>query len=234
MNTCRPSCHRFALLSLLLVPLAAQAERYAIDPVHSRVLIRVSHAGFSQSMATLSAPSGTIDYDPDHPEQARVNVELSLDRLDFGDAEWNRRMARRDYFDSARHPRARFVSTSVAVQPDGELRILGQLELRGTQAPIELHARINRTGRSLPWVSRMSLGASASARLDRRQFGMLKHAGAVGHDVEVWIEVEARRQRQDTPGTTDVPDAGDTSDATAEPDATDRRNRPPDQDSLPQ
>lgn len=234
MNACRQSCHRSMLLPLLLVPLAAQAERYAIDPVHSRVLIRVSHAGFSQSMATLSAPSGVIEYDPDHPEQARVSVELPLDRLDFGNSDWNHRMARRDYFDSARHPQARFVSTSVVVQASGELRILGQLELRGTKAPVELHARINRTGRSLPWVPRASIGASASARLDRRQFGMDKHAGTVGNEVEVWIEVEARRQRRGNGETIDTADAIETPDGTTESDADDRHDAPTDQDSIPQ
>ncbi len=181
---------------LLCAACAAEAERYAIDPVHSRVLIRVSHAGFAQAMATLSAPRGYIEYDADAPEAARVEVELPLDRLDFGDADWNRRMARRAYFDSERHPTARFESTSVQPGTDGELRIEGQLELRGMRVPVTLTARINRIGRDLPWVPRHSLGASASATLDRRDFGMDRHAGAVGNAVEVWIEVEARRQRR--------------------------------------
>lgn len=175
---------------------AAQAERYVIDPVHSRVLIRVSHAGFAQAMATLSAPRGFIDYDADAPEAAKVEVELPLDRLDFGDADWNRRMARRDYLDSERHPTARFESTSVQPGADGELRIEGRLELRGVRVPVTLTARINRIGRDLPWVPRHSLGASATATLDRRDFGMDRHAGAVGNAVDVWIEVEARRQRR--------------------------------------
>jgi polyisoprenoid-binding protein YceI len=181
---------------LALAAHTAQAERYAIDPVHSRVLIRVSHAGFAQAMATLSAPRGFIDYDADAPEAARVEVELPLDRLDFGDADWNRRMARRDYFDSERHPTARFVSTSVQAGADGELRVEGRLELRGERVPVTLAARINRIGRDLPYVPRHSLGASATATLDRRDFGMDRHAGAVGNAVEVWIEVEARRQRR--------------------------------------
>ncbi len=193
LSACTQAC---TLAWMLGCAPAAQAERYVIDPIHSRVLIRVSHAGFAQAMATLSAPSGSIEYDPEHPEQARVDVALPLDRLDFGDDDWNRRMARRDYFDSARHPVARFVSNSVQPGENGELRIFGELELRGERVPVELQARINRLGRALPFVPRASLGASATARLDRRDFGMSKHASAVGHEVEVWIEIEARRQRR--------------------------------------
>lgn len=190
---------------LLFAACAAQAERYVIDPVHSRVLFRVSHAGFAQAMATLSAPRGFIDYDPEVPEAAKVEVELPLDRLDFGDADWNRRMARRDYFDSERHPSARFESTSVQPGEDGQLRIEGQLELRGVHVPVTLAARINRLGRDLPYVPRHSLGASATATLDRRDFGMDRHAGAVGNTVEVWIEVEARRERRGERGAQGTP-----------------------------
>jgi polyisoprenoid-binding protein YceI len=188
-------------LRILLITLAwpgqalAEAQRYQIDPVHSRVLIRVWHAGYSQAMATLSAPRGEIRYDADQVENSQVTVELPLDRLDFGDADWNARMARRDYFDSAAHPLARFESERVEDLGEGRLRVHGRLQLRGESVPVSLEARINRTGARLPYVPRDSLGASATSLLDRRDFRMLKHPGAVGDAVEVWIEVEARRAR---------------------------------------
>lgn len=189
-------------LTLSLLALAspwtvlAEAQRYEIDPVHSRVLIRVWHAGYSQAMATLSAPRGEIHFDADQVESSQVRVELPLDRLDFGDADWNARMARRDYFDSDAHPLARFESERVEDLGEGRLRVHGQLQLRGQSVPVSLEARINRRGARLPFVPRDSLGASASALLDRRDFGMVKHASAVGDAVEVWIEVEARRVRE--------------------------------------
>lgn len=183
-------------LMLLAGSAHAEVERYRIDPVHSRVLIRVSHSGFAQAMATLSAPRGVVLFDAEAPERSQVEVELPLERLDFGDAEWNARMARADYFDSERHPLARFTSERVEALDDGRLRIHGQLELRGRRAPVMLEARINRVGRDLPWVPRHSLGASATATLDREAFGMRKHRSAVGREVELWIELEARRERE--------------------------------------
>jgi polyisoprenoid-binding protein YceI len=176
-------------------PALAEPQRYEIDSVHSRVLLRVWHAGYSQAMATLSAPRGTLWYDAEQVENSRVRVELPLDRLDFGDADWNARMARPDYFDSANHPLAVFESERVEDLGEGRLRVHGQLKLRGTSAQVSLEARINRSGARLPYVPRDSIGASATALLDRRAFGMRKHAGAVGDAVEVWIELEARRAR---------------------------------------
>lgn len=214
----RALCSAASLWLLAAGPVCA--ERYVIDSVHSRVLIRVSHAGFAQAMATLSAPRGFIDFTAEAPDRARVQVELPLDRLDFGDDDWNRRMARRDYFDSERHPLARFVSDTVQPTADGELRINGRLELRGTRVPVELRARINRLGRAPPYVPRTRLGASATAKLDRRDFGMNRHAGAVGHEVEIWIEVEARRQRhsdRDDESDANAPHDIDATESAAEP-----------------
>lgn len=182
---------------MLLLPEMASAEsiRYQIDPVHSRVLLRVDHLGFARSMATLSAPSGHIDYDAEAPERSRVEVSLPLDRLDFGDAEWNQRMAGRSWFDAERHPQARFVSQRVSVVDDqGLLRVEGELELRGVRAPVTLQARVNRIGRRPPFAMREKLGASATAALSRSRFGMDRHLGSIGDAVELWIEVEATRE----------------------------------------
>lgn len=188
-----------ALLTLLLfLPCLAIAEsvRYRIDPVHSRVLLRVDHLGFARSMATLSGPTGHIDYDDSAPERSRVEVSLPLARVDFGDEEWNRQMAGRIWFDSARHPEARFSSRRIEAEAEGLLRIEGELELRGARVPVTLLARVNRVGRRPPFANRETLGASASAIVSRSAFGMDRHLRAIGDAVELWIEVEAVRERR--------------------------------------
>lgn len=195
---------RTALLLFLLLPglAAADSVRYRIDPVHSRVLLRVDHLGFARSMATLSGPVGHVDYDAAAPERSRVEVSLPLARVDFGDEEWNRQMAGRLWFDSERHPQARFRSTAVRVQDDGGLAVDGVLALRGEQVPVRLNARINRIGRIPPFANRETLGASATAELSRAAFGMRRHPRVIGDAVELWIEVEAARE-----GRSPAPDA---------------------------
>ena len=102
-------------LALLAAPVLAARPlpEWRLDPVHSRVLFEVEHAGFSQALATLSAPEGRLRYAPGRWEGAEVEVRLPLSRLDFGDAGWNEAMLGRRWFDAGRHPEILFRSTRV-------------------------------------------------------------------------------------------------------------------------
>ena len=60
----------------LALPLAAlpQPTTYQLDPVHTRVLFAVSHAGFSHALGTVSGSTGTLRFDPDDWSSATVSV----------------------------------------------------------------------------------------------------------------------------------------------------------------
>jgi len=190
---------RLCLLVLLLAPAlsCAKARDYAIDPVHSRVLFSVEHLGFAKALGTFSAPRGWLRFDPDDWSSAQVEVEIDVGTLDLGDTDWNQRMARRDFFDSQRHPRARFVSTRIEPVDARRARVVGQLSLRGVQREIVLDVHFNRLARH-PLTLRRTAGFSATAQLNRQDFGMRAWRTMVGDTVELRIEVEAQRRRAPT------------------------------------
>ncbi len=206
----RPAPFRPALgfaLALLAAPLLAARPlpEWRLDPVHSRVLFEVEHAGFSQALATLSAPEGRLRYAPGRWEDAEVDVRLPLSRLDFGDAGWNEAMLGRRWFDAGRHPEIHFRSTRVEPIDAEHARVHGELSVRGRTAPVVLEVRQNAVKRN-PLTLRRTAGFSATAELDRRAFGLDAAPGLVGHAVRVRIEVEALRTRGSaSPGEADAP-----------------------------
>jgi len=175
---------------------ADEVPRWRIDPVHSRVVLRVSHAGFSSALATLSAPSGELHYDPEDWRSAEAQVVLALSRLDFGDADWNRRMAKSDFFGVRRHPLAQFESTRIVVLDSTRAEVHGLLTLRGVQVPVSLSVQRNAVGRKLPWLVRERVGFSARATLQRADFGMDRYPTMIGDDVQIEVEIEAERARE--------------------------------------
>lgn len=194
---------RIAVPGLLLAGLAAAttastataaARDYRIDPVHTRVLFRVDHAGLSTATGSFSGITGSLRFDPEDPAATRVDVRIPIARLDLGDPEWNRTMTGRGWFDAKRHPEARYVAERVEVLDDGRWRLLGHLTLRGQQREVALDARINALKRH-PLTLRMTLGASASATLHRVDFGMQRWTRLVGDEVTLLIELEAVRGR---------------------------------------
>ena len=71
-TTLRPGAIRLApcllaaaLLALLASPALAAPANYRLDPVHTRVLFAISHAGYSHALGTVSGSTGTLVFDPD-------------------------------------------------------------------------------------------------------------------------------------------------------------------------
>lgn len=182
-----------AFAAILLANSAnAMATEYAIDPVHTRVAVFVDHAGFSHNIGTFSGTTGSLSFDPDHPEAARVEAVLPLQRMDFGDADWNKKLAGALFFSSKRHPQIRFVSTTVDVVDADHLRIHGTLEIKGVAHEVVLEATLN-SQRRHPMTLRQTIGFSATTSVDRRKFEMGAYPNVIGNTVPIRIELEATR-----------------------------------------
>lgn len=206
------TCKRLGLLllaGLLPAPALAGADLYVLDPVHTRVLFRVDHAGFSRALGTFSGATGELLFDPGNWSSARLEVEIPLERLDLGDPEWNQRVLGHGFLDAGRHPVARFRSTRVEPTGPDTALVHGELELRGRRGEVVLDVRLNALRRH-PLTFHRTAGFSATARLDRRDFGMESWPNVIGQQVELWIEAEAVRSGEKQPMQRNIPgrDAG--------------------------
>ena len=200
-------------LALLLVatPMASMAapQNWRLDPVHTRVLFAVEHAGFSQALGTVSGSEGQLQFDPDDWTGARLTVSVPLQRLDLGDAKWNKAVMAGNLLDTDRHPDARFVSTRVEAVDATHARVFGQLTLRGVTHEVELAVTLHAVKRHPMPPFRRTAGFSATTTLSRKAFGVDAWPSMIGDSVELRIEAEAVRDRnagdeQDTPSDSDT------------------------------
>lgn len=182
------------VLLCLVGPARAQVEHFELDPVHTRVAFQVDHAGLSRAIGTFSQISGHLSFDPGDWRGATLEVTVPLATLELGDADWNRKMLERSFLDAGRQPQARFVSTRVEPGEDGRATVYGDLTLRGVSREVALDVRMNALKRN-PVTLRRSAGFSATASLDRRDFGMASWPNVIGHRIELQIEAEAIRRR---------------------------------------
>src|SRR5690606_14079471 len=142
-----------------------------LDPVHTRIVIAVDHAGFSKAIGTVSGTTGSLHLVPGSWEGARVEATIPVSRLDFGDEAWNRAVAGGGLLDSGRHPDAVFRSTRVEALDGARARIHGELTLRGTTREVVLDAVRNAERRHPLPPFRHTVGFSATATLARADFG---------------------------------------------------------------
>jgi polyisoprenoid-binding protein YceI len=134
--TIRPRALLLPLLaSSLAVALLAHAAPLKTDPARSKV-----SAVFKQmnvpSESDFRKFSAQIDYDAAKPEASKALVEIDTASLDLGEADMNREVAAKAWFNSAQYPKATFVSSSIKPAGAGKLTVAGKLTIKGKSADV--------------------------------------------------------------------------------------------------
>jgi polyisoprenoid-binding protein YceI len=180
------------LAGLLLAGSAAAAPlTYSFDKAHSQIHFSANHLGFSNSTGRVKISDGSIVFDPADWSTAKVDATIDIASLDFGDATWNEHMAAEKWFNSAKFPQARFVSTAIEKTGDNSGKVTGDLTLLGVTLPVTLAVTLNKSAEH-PFSKKPALGFSATTEFARSPFGMKEYAGAIGEQVAVKLEIEAQ------------------------------------------
>ncbi len=192
--------------ALLGMPLAAHAAsaRYHYDPVHSQVLFSIDHDGYSRPFGRLHIAKGWLQFDPKDWSTAATELDIDLASVDMGDPDWNAAVCKPALLDCMHDRYAHFVSTSVERKDDQHGVLHGQLTLHGVTQPMDLMFTFNRLATTIYGMHTVA-GFSATASLQRESFGITSFAHSIGHDVAIWMALEAIRGDDAKPSTKDTP-----------------------------
>ena len=182
-----------AVLGFLATPAQAQIERYSFDKAHTQILFFVDHLGFSFSQGEFHDYDGGFVFDRTQPENSSVNVTINTASIDMDHEKWDQHMKSADFFDIDNFPTAEFKSTNIEVTGDKTARITGDLTMLGKTNPVTLDVTYNKSG-THPFNGEFVSGFSASATIDRTQWGMDYGVPNVGKNVELRLEVEGFRE----------------------------------------
>jgi polyisoprenoid-binding protein YceI len=189
------SSYFFGLALVLAAPLAAQATHdaalvqagsYRTDPSHTLVQFDVNHFGFSQFFGVFPAATGTLTLDPKALNKSKLDVSVPVARVSTTNATLDEELRSADWFDAAKYPTIRFVSSSVTRTGANTAKIAGTVTMHGVSKPLVLDASFGGAGAN-PLSKAYTVGFKATGRLKRTDFGVSKYAPLVSDDVTLTI-----------------------------------------------
>lgn len=184
-NTIIPA---FITLALSL-PCIAATTAWQLDPAHSSAQFAVKHMGISTVRGTFTKMSGTAHYDPADVKSDSVDVTIDAASVDSRVEMRDNDLRSDHFFDVQKYPTITFRSAKVEPAGPDKLKIIGDLTIRGITKPVTLDV----DGPSKPvndGRGHLHMGVSASATVNRTEFGMTGYQGIVGNEVTLTIDSE--------------------------------------------
>ncbi len=180
-------------------PPAAGPNTWQIDPNHTSAQFSVRHMMVSTVRGTLGKVTGTIEYDGQSAQSLKADVSIDVNGLNTGVENRDKDLRSENFFEVAKYPTITFKSTRVEGAAPGHFRLIGDLTMHGVTKEVALE--VDGPSAPLKMGSNVRVGASATMKLNRRDFGlqynkMIEAAPVVGDEIQVTIDIEATKRAQ--------------------------------------
>lgn len=165
----------------------AAPATYEIDPSHTFPSFEADHMGISLWRGKLNTSSGTLVLDKD-AGTGTVDLTIDLNSVDFGHDQLNTWATGKDFFDTAKYPKATYKGKLEGFKAGSTPKVTGELTLHGVTKPVALKVNLFKCVQH-PMLKRDYCGADALATFQRDQFGLT--AGKdYGFNMEVTLRIQ--------------------------------------------
>ena len=161
---------------------------YQVDPGHTQVAFAYDHMGFTNNFGIISESTGTLTLDPKNVAASKVSIEVPIANVRTGIAALDEHLMKPEFFDTAKFPKATFVSTGVKTDGPTSAEITGNLTIKGVTKPVKLDAEFYGAGKAPAMAGgKENVGFVATATVKRSDFNMGYGVPMVGDNIELKI-----------------------------------------------
>jgi len=177
------------------IPVLGHGATWQMDPDHSSFQFKIRHLTVSNVRGDFSKATGVVTMDDKDITNMRVEVTIVAASVNTGHAKRDEHLRGPDFFDVTKYPTITFVSKKVMKADTNRLKVIGDLTIHGTTREITVDVEGPTPEVKDPWGG-IRRGATATTRINRRDFGMtwnkvLDPGGLlVGEDLDIYVEVE--------------------------------------------
>ncbi|MGE5326741.1 MAG: YceI family protein [Deltaproteobacteria bacterium] len=171
------------------------ATIWEIDPAHSSAQFSVRHMMIANVKGEFSKVTGRVEFDGENIERAFVDAIVDVNSISTRESARDAHLKSADFFDAEKFPAMTFKSKRIGKSTNGNLKLVGELTIRGTTREVTLALEGPTPPMKDPWGN-VRRGASASGKINRKDFGLTWNAALetggvlVGDEVSITLDVE--------------------------------------------
>lgn len=179
-----------AVIALALSAAAlAQAGTWQIDPNHTAAQFAVKHLAVSTVRGAFMKVSGSAQYDPADPTKDSVDITIDANSVDTRVQMRDNDLRSPNFLDVQKFPTITFKSKQTKAAGGGKLQMVGDLTIHGVTKEVVLDVDGPSSPIKDPWGNQR-IGASASTKINRKDFGVNGLPAVVGDDINITIDTE--------------------------------------------
>jgi len=192
-----------ALLATATLPSFAQATTWQIDPAHSAAQFAVRHLMISNVKGEFSKVTGMVNLDEKDLSKSSVEVTIDTTTVNTREPKRDAHLRSPDFFDVEKYPTMSFRSKRITPVGEGKFKMTGDLTIRSVTREVTFDVEGPTPAIKDPWGNARA-GATATARINRKDFNVLWNAAMDGGGVvvgdEVTITVDLEMFKKAAPG----------------------------------
>jgi polyisoprenoid-binding protein YceI len=178
---------------------STKPTQWQIDPAHSAAHFSVRHLMISNVRGEFTKLSGSALLNPVDPAKSSVEITIEAASVNTREPQRDEHLRSADFFDVAKYPSLTFRSKRVEALGAENFKLAGDLTIHGVTKEVTFDVEGPTAAIKDPW-SNIRAGVTASAKINRKDFGLvwnaLTEAGGVvvGEEVKITIEAELIQQ----------------------------------------
>jgi polyisoprenoid-binding protein YceI len=181
-------------MTALATPQTA-VSTWNIDPAHSVAEFKVKHMMISNVKGQFAKVSGVLNFDETDLSKSHVEALIDAASINTREEQRDAHLKSADFFHVEQHPTLSFKSTRITQVGDGELKVAGDLSIRGVTRNVVFTVEGPTPPAKDPWGN-TRIGLSATTKINRKDFGLIWNAALetggilVGDEVTITLDVQ--------------------------------------------
>jgi polyisoprenoid-binding protein YceI len=173
----------------------AQMSMWAIDKPHTNVKFSVSHLVISDVDGMFKSFDGTMQSSKPDFSDAQINFTADVNSVTTDNDQRDAHLKSDDFFNAAKFPQIKFVSTSFTPLGDSKYKLAGNLTIRDVTKPVTFDVKYGGTVQ----MYGTHVGFKATTTINRFDYNLkwdkTTEAGGliVGKDVDITVNVDFKK-----------------------------------------